>query len=50
MTVPGASVHAYGKGEARAGRKMGHVTRVWSAKNDGTPASGLPFPPAMTLT
>ncbi len=30
LTVPGASVHIYGKGEARAGRKMGHVTRVWS--------------------
>jgi 5-(carboxyamino)imidazole ribonucleotide synthase len=27
--VPGASVHIYGKGEARARRKMGHVTRVW---------------------
>ena len=25
---PGASVHLYGKGEARPGRKMGHVTRV----------------------
>jgi 5-(carboxyamino)imidazole ribonucleotide synthase len=32
LTVPGASVHVYGKGEARAGRKMGHVTRVWPAK------------------
>ncbi|HET9715608.1 MAG TPA: 5-(carboxyamino)imidazole ribonucleotide synthase [Pseudolabrys sp.] len=32
MTVPGASIHVYGKGEARAGRKMGHVTRVWPAK------------------
>jgi 5-(carboxyamino)imidazole ribonucleotide synthase len=32
MTVPGASVHVYGKGEARAGSKMGHVTRVWPAK------------------
>ena len=32
MTVPGASVHLYGKGEARARRKMGHVTRVWPAK------------------
>ena len=32
MAVPGASVHLYGKGEARAGRKMGHVTRVWPAK------------------
>jgi 5-(carboxyamino)imidazole ribonucleotide synthase len=25
---PGAHLHWYGKGEARAGRKMGHVTRV----------------------
>jgi 5-(carboxyamino)imidazole ribonucleotide synthase len=25
---PGLHVHLYGKGEARAGRKMGHVTRV----------------------
>jgi len=32
MTVPGASVHVYGKSEARAGRKMGHVTRVWPGK------------------
>jgi len=32
LTVPGASVHVYGKSEARAGRKMGHVTRVWPAK------------------
>ena len=29
LTVPGTSVHVYGKGEARARRKMGHVTRVW---------------------
>jgi 5-(carboxyamino)imidazole ribonucleotide synthase len=29
LTVPGASVHVYGKSEARPGRKMGHVTRVW---------------------
>src|SRR5512139_3477324 len=29
LTVPGASVHIYGKGEARARRKMGHVARVW---------------------
>ncbi len=27
LTVPGASVHLYGKGEARPGRKMGHVTK-----------------------
>jgi len=32
LTVPGASLHLYGKGEARAGRKMGHVTRVWPAR------------------
>ena len=29
LTVPGASVHIYGKGDARPRRKMGHVTRVW---------------------
>jgi 5-(carboxyamino)imidazole ribonucleotide synthase len=29
LTVPGASVHLYGKTDARAGRKMGHVTRVF---------------------
>jgi 5-(carboxyamino)imidazole ribonucleotide synthase len=28
LTVPGASVHLYGKGEPRPGRKMGHVTEV----------------------
>jgi len=32
LTVPGASLHLYGKGEPRAGRKMGHVTRVWPAR------------------
>jgi 5-(carboxyamino)imidazole ribonucleotide synthase len=30
LTVPGASIHVYGKGEPRTGRKMGHVTRVWA--------------------
>src|SRR6185437_4341013 len=30
LSVPGASVHVYGKGEARPRRKMGHVTRVWT--------------------
>jgi 5-(carboxyamino)imidazole ribonucleotide synthase len=29
LTLPGASVHLYDKGEARPGRKMGHVTRVF---------------------
>ena len=28
LTVPGATVHIYGKGPARPGRKMGHVTQV----------------------
>ena len=32
LTTPGASLHNYGKGDARPGRKMGHVTRVWPAK------------------
>lgn len=30
LTVPGASVHLYGKTDARPGRKMGHVTRVFA--------------------
>ncbi len=29
LNVPGASLHLYGKGEARPGRKMGHVTKVF---------------------
>jgi 5-(carboxyamino)imidazole ribonucleotide synthase len=28
LTVPGASVHLYGKGAPRPGRKMGHVTQL----------------------
>jgi 5-(carboxyamino)imidazole ribonucleotide synthase len=28
LTVPGATVHIYGKGTPRPGRKMGHVTEV----------------------
>jgi 5-(carboxyamino)imidazole ribonucleotide synthase len=28
MTIPGATVHLYGKGAPRPGRKMGHVTEV----------------------
>jgi 5-(carboxyamino)imidazole ribonucleotide synthase len=30
LTVPGASVHLYGKSAVRPGRKMGHVTRVYT--------------------
>ncbi|MGB6935252.1 MAG: 5-(carboxyamino)imidazole ribonucleotide synthase [Xanthobacteraceae bacterium] len=29
LAVPGATVHLYGKAAIRAGRKMGHVTRVY---------------------
>jgi 5-(carboxyamino)imidazole ribonucleotide synthase len=32
LGLPGAAVHLYGKGAARPGRKMGHVTRVWPGK------------------
>ena len=28
LTIPGASVHLYGKSECRKGRKMGHITLV----------------------
>ena len=28
LTAPGACVHLYRKGEARPGRKMGHITRI----------------------
>ena len=28
LTEPGATVHLYGKGPPRPGRKMGHVTRI----------------------
>ncbi|GEO13352.1 5-(carboxyamino)imidazole ribonucleotide synthase [Microvirga aerophila] len=30
LTEPGAHLHLYGKAEARAGRKMGHVTRIFA--------------------
>jgi 5-(carboxyamino)imidazole ribonucleotide synthase len=32
LTVPGATVHIYGKGSPRPGRKMGHVTLVDAGK------------------
>lgn len=31
LTVPGATVHLYGKGSPRPGRKMGHITEVTPA-------------------
>ncbi len=30
LAEPGAQLHLYGKGEARPGRKMGHVNRRWT--------------------
>jgi len=33
LAEPGAHLHLYGKAEARAGRKMGHVTRIFSEKS-----------------
>ena len=38
VAKPGAHVHIYGKGEARPGRKMGHVTHVsrWPAEAEKT--------------
>ena len=35
----GAHLHIYGKGEARPGRKMGHVTRVSPRRSDTGAAS-----------
>jgi 5-(carboxyamino)imidazole ribonucleotide synthase len=32
LTVPGATVHLYGKGAPRPGRKMGHVTQVGTSQ------------------
>lgn len=33
LAEPGAHLHLYGKAEARAGRKMGHVTRVFPGRD-----------------
>jgi 5-(carboxyamino)imidazole ribonucleotide synthase len=33
LTKPGATVHLYGKSDARPGRKMGHVTIIENAGN-----------------
>jgi 5-(carboxyamino)imidazole ribonucleotide synthase len=35
LSVPGATVHLYGKGPPRPGRKMGHVTQVGSPPKGG---------------
>ena len=36
LAEPGAQLHLYGKVEARPGRKMGHVTRIFSEDRDDT--------------
>ena len=35
LDVPGAAVHLYGKAAVRPGRKMGHVTRVFTGVTGG---------------
>ena len=45
LTIPGASVHLYGRTNARAGRKMGHVTRFirrWDSAVIPRPRPGGP--------
>jgi 5-(carboxyamino)imidazole ribonucleotide synthase len=37
LTVPGATVHLYGKGRPRPGRKMGHVTQIHHVEADQAP-------------
>jgi 5-(carboxyamino)imidazole ribonucleotide synthase len=37
LTVPGVTVHLYGKGAARPGRKMGHVTEVTPERQANAP-------------
>jgi 5-(carboxyamino)imidazole ribonucleotide synthase len=39
LAEPGARLHLYGKGEARPGRKMGHVTRLAFRRDAGRPAA-----------
>lgn len=34
LAVPGANIHLYGRGDARPGRKMGHVTIVTDDMNE----------------
>ncbi len=36
LREPGASLHLYGKSEARPGRKMGHVTRIFRASGEAS--------------
>ena len=55
LTVPGATVHLYGKGPPRPGRKMGHVTEVGrshekiAAARGRNPANGCQISPNRPL-
>lgn len=40
LAEPGAQLHLYGKAEARPGRKMGHVTRVFPEGAETFPQAG----------
>jgi 5-(carboxyamino)imidazole ribonucleotide synthase len=46
LTVPGATVHLYGKGAARPGRKMGHVTQIRpDVRPNAQPNTQVPLAP-----
>jgi 5-(carboxyamino)imidazole ribonucleotide synthase len=45
MSLPGATVHLYGKGAPRPGRKMGHVTQVEAVGSRHTGAAQGSAPP-----
>lgn len=34
LTIPGAKIHLYGKGDGRPGRKMGHITLIASSMEE----------------
>lgn len=55
MSLPGATVHLYGKRECRKGRKMGHITIVGDSmtevlNNTRTLLNSNPSPPTPTTT
>ena len=40
LSQPGTALHLYGKTDARAGRKMGHVTRLFPIRGQGSEVRG----------
>jgi phosphoribosylaminoimidazole carboxylase (NCAIR synthetase) len=42
LAVPGTTVHLYGKGAARPGRKMGHVTQIQAEVQPDVRSSSQP--------